>query len=1236
MLGKSMRINRMLIVLGLICSLSCFAEDYTIQKFAGGGVPENIPALSANLGAIGGIAVDNGGNLYIALSDYGVVVRMGDDGALRRVAGSGISGNGGDGGPAIEGQLCTCYPMRIAVDSHGDLYISDTLNRRIRKVSNGIITTVAGGGTVFLADAPGTGAALSGPRGLTFDLAGNLVFVDGITVRRLSNGILTTVGAFPNTIASNNIAVDLTGAIYVPDLASGRTYRFANGLSILSLNAPGGIAFDSKNALYYSDGLTIHQAGIAAPVVGNGTPGFSGDGGPASSAQLSVLGFVFDALDNLYIADQGRVRKVTNGVINTVAGVTPGGLLGDGGPALSAQIRAAGTAVGNDGSVYIADYSNHRVRKISNGLVSTVAGDGIPGYGGDGGPATAAHLNYPQGVAIDSAGNLYIADTVNNRIRKVAGGVITTIAGNGISGDGGDGGAATAANLNLPRAIAFDAAGTMYLGNDTRIRMISNGVISAVPVSTSSVDCCGFITGVAVDSSGVIYASAYDGVRNQILKISGGVMTVVVTVPIPTSVAIDANDNLYISDQFYIHRLANGVLTPIAGGGPFFRDSVPARATSLVGPVGLAIGPAGKIYESDSGVVRVLTPTPTACTYATNPSDANLPSPGGTISVTIQTDPGCTWFVSDLPSWISAIEPSLGTGAGTVSLSVAANATPARSAAISIAGSVALTVSQDTGCTYSPSDGSTGRAFPASGGFVQISVSRSSVQCAWTVTNVPSWISATPTGTSQPITLNVAANSGSARTAALNISGISYTIEEAAASIPGLTLIGSLAHVVAQKPWKFTLDAVNLGATAAQARFTFTDDNRSPVAMPLTFPQLVPPGGPLLASVLDRTIAENGQILMDASGSLTIGSPVGTGQVSATGNVSGFGIFSYPPLGWNAVVPLETRKADKYILPFDNTGTLATGVAVSVVVPGQISSVPVVIRDDTGAQTGPPFGLSGLGPQSFMLNQQFPATAGKRGTIEFDAPVGGQISVLGLRANGPALTTLPVLASTDTPGGAIAHATYNGGFTSVFYIVNTGAASASFTLSFFDESGNPLTVPLSLPQTGATPTTSALTQNLAAGAMLVVETVANDAAASVVGSAQLTTTGNVSGFEIFRWTTFGQEASVPLETRTPAGFVLVFDDTGGLTTGVALSNVAASAATVTAKIYDDAGVLLQTASINLAGRGHTSFLLPDSYSVTANKRGMVEFVVPAGGKINAVGLRAKGDGTLTTIPVLVK
>ena len=167
-------------------------------------------------------------------------------------------------------------------------------------------------------------------------------------------------------------------------------------------------------------------------------------------------------------------------------------------------------------------------------------------------------------------------------------------------------------------------------------------------------------------------------------------------------------------------------------------------------------------------------------------------------------------------------------------------------------------------------------------------------------------------------------------------------------------------------------------------------------------------------------------------------------------------------------------------------------------------------------------------------------------------------------------------------------------------------------------------------------TTEALTQTLAAGGMLVVNTQAQEALALVVGSAQLTTTGNISGFEIFRWTTFGQEASVPLEARTPSSFVLVFDDTNGLTTGVALANLDAAAANVTVRIYDDAGTLLQTASINLGSRGHTSFMLPTNYALTANKRGMVEFVVPPGAKISAIGLRARNDGTLTTIPVLTK
>ncbi|MEQ1883831.1 MAG: hypothetical protein ABL967_02140 [Bryobacteraceae bacterium] len=469
------------------------------------------------------------------------------------------------------------------------------------------------------------------------------------------------------------------------------------------------------------------------------------------------------------------------------------------------------------------------------------------------------------------------------------------------------------------------------------------------------------------------------------------------------------------------------------------------------------------------------------------------------------------------------------------------------------------------------------------------------------------------------------------------------------ASIQALS--GSMPQIATAGGWDSLITLVHLGVCSDTGHADFFDDSGNALSIPLNLVPVSsglssgPPAAltttPTAASSFDQPLNVNASAVIDATGDPQQAQVVGWSRVQSAGAIGAFGIFRYPPFKWEAVVPLETRNASRYVLAFDNTGNLATGVAVANVA-ATAANIAVILRDDTGAQIGTAtINLPSRGHTSFMLNQQYPASTGKRGTVEFQTPgfgtlTAGQISVLGLRANGPALTTLPVLSSSDSVGGAIAHTAYHGGFTSTFFLVNMGSASASFTLNFFDESGNPLSVPLRLPQTGATSTTSSLTQTLAARAMLLVETVANDASSSIVGSAQLTTTGSVSGFEVFKWTTFGQEASVPLETRTPGSFVLVFDDTNGLTTGVALSNVATTAASITTKIYDETGSLLQTSTLNLAGRGHTSFLLPGNYSVTANRRGMVEFVVPAGGKINAVGLRAKADGTLTTIPVLAK
>ena len=215
-----------------------------------------------------------------------------------------------------------------------------------------------------------------------------------------------------------------------------------------------------------------------------------GDGGAATAAALMNPGGVaVDAAGTLYIADtdNNRIRKVTTaGVITTVAGNGLAGAGGDGGQAVFASLHSPhGVAVDAAGNLYIADTDNNRIRKVTPaGIITTVAGTGISGHSGDGGPATAARLNYPVGVAVDAAGNLYIADTGNSRIRKVTpAGVITTLAGTGIGGYSGDGGPATAAQLKYPFGVAVDAAGNLYIadsGNNSIRKVTPAGIITTV------------------------------------------------------------------------------------------------------------------------------------------------------------------------------------------------------------------------------------------------------------------------------------------------------------------------------------------------------------------------------------------------------------------------------------------------------------------------------------------------------------------------------------------------------------------------------------------------------------------------------------------------------------------------------------------------------------------------------------------------------------------------------------
>ncbi|MER5297741.1 RICIN domain-containing protein [Streptomyces pharetrae] len=263
------------------------------------------------------------------------------------------------------------------------------------------------------------------------------------------------------------------------------------------LDRPYGLAMDSTGTLYFSD-HNNHQVrkvttdGRIRTVAGTGTAGFGGDQGPALSAQLDGPREVaVDRAGNLYIADSEnhRIRKVTaDGQIGTVAGTGTAGFSGDDGPAVAAELNCPyGIAVDSTGNLYIADTDNHRIRQITpDGKIRTVAGTGTPGFSGDGGAATAAQLNTPYGVAVDGAGSLYITDAENHRVRRVAGdGTISTVAGTGTDGFSGDGGPATSAQLNYPFGLAVDCVGALYIADyvNNRIRKVAAAAMAGLPAS---------------------------------------------------------------------------------------------------------------------------------------------------------------------------------------------------------------------------------------------------------------------------------------------------------------------------------------------------------------------------------------------------------------------------------------------------------------------------------------------------------------------------------------------------------------------------------------------------------------------------------------------------------------------------------------------------------------------------------------------------------------------------------
>jgi len=666
------KLHMLVVVLAALFGALTFVSTFAFTTAAGSTgtvvTSQDGAGSAAQFDAPRGVAVDTDGTLYVADTKNNTIRKVTSTGTVTTLAGTaGTEGSTNGTGAAARFN----EPFGIAVDSAGDLFVVDASNNAVRKVTAaGVVTTLAGGGAPGTADGTGTAARLDEPRGICIDTNGTLYVADydNHLIRRITPaGVVTTlagqadapgsadgVGTAASFRGPMGIAVDATGVVYVADSGNRSIRRIAANGTVTTLSLSGGRLSEPRGVVLTAAGTllvadygshsirSITSSGAISTLAGSADSPGTTDGTTAASRFHYPSGLAMTSAGTVYVADteNDTIRSINGSEVTTLAGLAGRVLTADG---LGAEARfdaPFATAADSNGVVYVADSTAHVIRKIADGVVTTFAG--LPGsFGVDDGTGDAARFYSPSGVAVDTAGNVYVADTLNSTVRKITPErVVTTLAGTGRTRGTADG-TGTAARFGEPFGITVDANNNVYVSdasNNTIRKITSAGVVTTLAGrsgSAGSADGSGTNAqfrvpyGIAVDAAGVVFVVDHGNHTIRRVSAEGVVTTLAGTAGstgstdgsgaaarfnYPSGIAVARDGTAYVADtdNQVIRAITTAGEVSTAGGTAGRNGSTDGTSTAarFFNPKGIAISEDGRLYVADLGnrTIRVGSP----------------------------------------------------------------------------------------------------------------------------------------------------------------------------------------------------------------------------------------------------------------------------------------------------------------------------------------------------------------------------------------------------------------------------------------------------------------------------------------------------------------------------------------------------------------------------------------------------------------------------------------------------